>query len=148
MIQICRYQAPQFPWAEKDCNQSLDGQGYWPSMEKYWIVGLERLHWEGEESCGSGIGIAIGGQEAEVCDAVCAVHIGVSVCEVVQRVRGMHCSTQIEVCIYTMHYTEEVYIQELRESGWETWLNKLEHFLDAATTSHKQNGLVTMSIHL
>ena len=40
-----------------------------------------------------------------------------SVCEVVQRVRGMHCSTQIEVCIYTMHYTEEVYIQELRESG-------------------------------
>ena len=47
----------------------------------------------------------------------CAVHIGVSVCEVVQRVRGMHCSTQIEVCIYTMHYTEEVYIQELRESG-------------------------------
>ena len=49
----------------------------------------------------------------------CAVHIGVClcVCDVVQRVRGMHCSTQIEVCIYTMHYTEEVYIQELRESG-------------------------------
>ena len=48
----------------------------------------------------------------------CAVHIGVSVCEVVQRVRGMHCSTQMEVCIYTMLYTEvEVYMQELRESG-------------------------------
>ena len=48
----------------------------------------------------------------------CAVHIGVSVCEVVQRVRGMHFSTQTEVCIYTMLYTEvEVYMQELRESG-------------------------------
>ena len=50
----------------------------------------------------------------------CAVHIGVClcVCDVVQRVRGMHCSTQIEVCIYTMLYTEvEVYMQELRESG-------------------------------
>ena len=47
----------------------------------------------------------------------CAVHIGVSVCDVVQRVRGMQ-STQMEECIYTMLYTEvEVYMQELRESG-------------------------------
>ena len=49
---------------------------------------------------------------------LCTMHIGVSVCDVVQRVRDMHCSTQMEVCIYTMLYTEvEVYMQELRESG-------------------------------
>ena len=61
----------------------------------------------------------------------------------------MHCSTQMEECIYTMLYTEvEVYMLELRESGGETSLNKLEHFLDVAVTAHKQNGLATMSIHL
>ena len=64
------------------------------------------------------LALQLGGKRRRYAMLCCAVHIGLSVCEVVQRVRGMHCSTQIEVCIYKMLYTEvEVYMQELRESG-------------------------------
>ena len=61
------------------------------------------------------LALQLGGKRRRYAMLCCAPRC---VCDVVQRVRGMHCSTQMEVCTYTMLYTVvEAYMQELRELG-------------------------------